>query len=73
MCEELAIIRNNPEACSNYRSESLSVYQCCKRIVILIKALLMIGADVNYGECARDPPEGTWDFPVVIQMNMSSV
>ena len=33
----------------------------------------MIGADVNYGEYARDPPEGTWDFPVVIQMNMSSV
>ena len=33
----------------------------------------MIGADVNYGKCARDPPEGTWDFPVVTQMNMSYV
>ena len=46
---------------------------CCKRIVILIKALLIIGAVVNYGECARDPPEGTWDFPIVIQMNMNSI
>ena len=33
----------------------------------------MIGADVNYGKCARDLPEGTWDFPVVIQMNVSSL
>ena len=23
----------------------------------------MIGAVVNYGECAHDPPEGTRDFP----------
>ena len=33
----------------------------------------MIGAAVNYGECARDPSEGTWDFPIEIQMNMSSI
>ena len=45
-------------------------YQCCKQRVILVKALLMIMAAVNYGECARDPPEGTWDFPMVIQINM---
>ena len=29
----------------------------------------MLGAAVNYGECACDPPEGTWGFPIVIQMN----
>ena len=33
----------------------------------------MIGTAVNYGECAHDPQEGTWDFPVVIQMNMYSI
>ena len=60
---------NNPEAAA---TESLWIYQCCKRIVILM-AVCMIGAVVNYGECARDPPEGKWDFPVVIQMNMSSI
>ena len=35
-------------------------------IVILIKALLMIVAAVNYGECTRDPPECTWDVSIVI-------
>ena len=30
----------------------------------------MIGAAVNYAECAHDPPESIWDFPVVIQMNI---
>ena len=30
----------------------------------------MIGAVVNYGICAHDRPEGTWDFPVMIQMNI---
>ena len=61
---------NNPEAVA---IESLSVYQCCKQIVTLIKALLMIGAAVNYGKCACDPSEGTWDFTVVIQMDISSI
>ena len=56
---------NNPEAVA---TDLLWVYQCCKGMAILIKALLMIGAVVNYGICARDCPEGTWDFPVVIQM-----
>ena len=32
----------------------------------------MIGAAVNYGECACDPSECTWDFFVVIQI-MSSI
>ena len=31
----------------------------------------MVVAAVNYGEYARDPPEGTWS--IVIQMNTSSV
>ena len=59
-------------------------------MAILIKALFMIGAVVNYGidyrwyknsascrsiiydygGCACDHPEGTLDFPVVIQMNI---
>ena len=30
----------------------------------------MIGVAVSYGECARDPPEGTWDFLIMIQMNI---
>ena len=29
-----------------------------------------IGAVVNYWECAHDHPEGIWDFPFVIQMNI---
>ena len=33
----------------------------------------MSGTAVNYGECAHDPPECMWDFPIVIQMNMSSI
>ena len=32
----------------------------------------MIGAAINYGECAHDPPEGIWDF-LVIQINMSYI
>ena len=43
------------------------IYQCCKGIV---KALIMIGAVVNYGVYAHDRPDGTWDFPLMIQMNI---
>ena len=31
----------------------------------------MIGVVVNYEVCARDRPEGTWDFPVAIQIPYS--
>ena len=62
-CKELAIVCEQVR--KEYRvvaTDSLWVYQCCEGITILIKALLMIGAVVNYGICARDRPEGNWGF-----------
>ena len=36
-------------------------------LYILMKTLLSkIEAVVIYGMCTRDPPEGIWDFPIVI-------